>query len=124
MNSASIAAVMIHVPAWKDGFTWYLRAFPNAEVEEVKTKEWKYLVVDGISIELVNCDQTVPSGVAGTVVYWGTNDFDKRLEYLISIGASLFRGPMEIEGNIRICQVMDPFGNAFGVRERKNTKES
>ena len=124
MNSFSIAAVMIYVPDWEDGFAWYQLAFPNAEVKEVKSKKWKYLVIDGVNLELVNCDETVPSGIAGTVVYWGTNDFDKRLEYLISIGASLFRGPMEIEGNVRICQVKDPFGNAFGVRENKNSNES
>jgi predicted enzyme related to lactoylglutathione lyase len=110
---------MIHVPDWKNGLPWYQQAFPNAEVKKIQAKNRKYLEFDGIDIELVNCDERAPSGVAGSVVYWGVDDFDHRLEYLISIGASLFRGPIEINGKLRICQVKDPFGNVFGIRENK-----
>jgi predicted enzyme related to lactoylglutathione lyase len=108
---------MVHVPDWRDGFSWYRRAFSEAKVRGVQSGKWQYLELDGICLELVNSDEKVPSGVAGTVVNWSSHHFDERLAYLFSIGATLYRGPMEIAGNLRICQVMDPFGNVFGIRE-------
>ncbi|MDX8425330.1 VOC family protein, partial [Vibrio parahaemolyticus] len=33
-----------------------------------------------------------------------------------AIGASLYRGPMEIENGLSMCQLEDPFGNLIGLR--------
>ncbi|TOL44982.1 glyoxalase/bleomycin resistance/dioxygenase family protein, partial [Vibrio parahaemolyticus] len=32
------------------------------------------------------------------------------------LGARLYRGPMEIEDGLSMCQVEDPFGNLIGLR--------
>ncbi len=119
MSPSPIIAIMVHAPEWEEGFSWYQRAFPESNVTSAQSQDWRHLEYDGVSIEIVNADEKVPPGAAGSIVYWGANEFDERLAYLLSIGATLFRGPMEIEGNVRICQVMDPFGNAFGIREQE-----
>ncbi len=40
--------------------------------------------------------------------------------YSLSLGAQLYRGPMDLENGHRICQVLDPYGNSIGIRGRKN----
>ena len=118
MSDGPIAAVMVHVPSWQEGLRWYRQAFPDAQTRSFADQDWTCLECQGVAIELVNADGKVAAGAAGSVVYWVTSDFDARLAYLLGIGATLFRGPITIEGNARICQVRDPFGNSIGVRER------
>lgn len=78
--------------------------------------DWAYLLVDGVSLEIVNADAKVASGTAGTVVYWSTSDFDARRLQLEQLGASLYRGPMKIDNERWMAQFRDPFGNLLGIR--------
>jgi len=119
MSESPVAAVMMHVPDWKSGLEWYQKAFPEAQVRSID--EWSYLEYQGVPIEIVQADEKVGSGAAGSVVYWTASDFDERLEYLLSIGATLFRGPMNSAQGTRICQVRDPFGNPIGIKEAGGT---
>lgn len=115
-ESGPIAAVMVHVPDWREGFEWYRKAFPTARVIKVPELEWSYLEVDGVGIEIVNADAKVTPGAAGTVAYWWTTDFNKRLSDLQALGAILYRGPLHIGDGHKMCQVKDPFGNLLGIR--------
>jgi predicted enzyme related to lactoylglutathione lyase len=116
MNNKTIAAVMIHAPCVKEGLNWYQKAFPDSVRHQEDGGSFEYIAIDGTALEVVQADSKVPAGAAGTVVYWHTENFEVRLNYLLSIGATLFRGPMDIEGDERMCQVLDPFGNPIGVR--------
>jgi predicted enzyme related to lactoylglutathione lyase len=111
-----ISAVLVHVPEWRAGLAWYSRAFPSAKAVVPQSNDWECIEVDGVQIEVVPADEKVATGCAGTVVYWYTDDFDERLRYLQSIGAVLYRGPLEIEDGLSMCQLKDPFGNLIGVR--------
>lgn len=122
MSESAIAAIMIHAKDWKQGLRWYRAAFPEAIEVEVAEYEFSYLQIGDIAIEVVRADEKVSSGAAGTVVYWQTNDFDGRLKYLLDLGAELYRGPREIAGGLRMCQVKDPFGNPIGIREVNQPK--
>lgn len=115
-QAAPISAVLIHVADWREGLAWYRRAFPTAISINPIGEDWSCLEVDGVRIELVPADQKVSSGPAGTVVYWYADDFDERAACLQSIGAVLYRGPMEIENGWAMCQFRDPFGNLIGLR--------
>ncbi len=116
MNNGAIAAVMIHAPCVKEGLGWYQKAFPSSVLRRELNSQFEYITIDGISLEVVQADSKGPLGAGGTVVYWRAESFEERLQFLISIGATLFRGPMDIEGNERICQVLDPYGNPIGIR--------
>jgi len=110
-----IAEVMVHVSNTSDGFRWYSEAFPNASICTFTGSDDRYLDVDGVILELVKADIKVGCGAAGSVVYWHTNEFDKRLEYLQRLGAVLYRGPLVLEEGKKMCQVKDPWGNCIGL---------
>ncbi|MDY0831642.1 MULTISPECIES: VOC family protein [unclassified Pseudomonas] len=38
-------------------------------------------------------------------------------ETSVTLGATLYRGPMKIEGGEWMCQVRDPWGNCIGLRQ-------
>ncbi len=107
---------MVHVADVEAGLLWYKQAFPSAERKSIREPFFEYLDVDGVRIEIVMADEKVTSGAAGSVVYWQVENFDDMLRHMQSIGANLYRGPMNIENNQRMCQVRDPWGNCIGLR--------
>jgi len=114
----TIRAVMIHASDVDAAFDWYSRAFPSAQRKVIAAydKEFQCLELDGIQIEIVPADGKVASGAAGSVVYWAVDDFEAELKHFQSVGATLYRGPGEIEDGMRMCQVRDPWGNCIGLR--------
>jgi predicted enzyme related to lactoylglutathione lyase len=111
-----IAAVMIHVSDVGQALAWYQQAFPMAVRETIKSHSFQFLSCGGIRIEVVQADQKVQSGAAGSVVYWSVANFQSVLDHFLSIGATLYRGPLAIENGQSMCQVLDPWGNCIGLR--------
>ena len=111
-----IVAVMVHVTDVEAGLRWYQQAFPLAKRKSISEPFFEYLDLNGVSIEIVPADEKVASGAAGSVVYWRVDDFDLTLRHMQSIGATLYRGPADIEDGKRMCQVRDPWGNCIGLR--------
>jgi predicted enzyme related to lactoylglutathione lyase len=111
-----IVAVMIHVADVSAALAWYQLAFPTALRSRIDGFEFEVLTLGNIRIEIVPADDKVGSGPSGSVVYWQVDNFSFALERLSGIGAKLYRGPMEIEGGWRMCQVQDPWGNCIGLR--------
>jgi predicted enzyme related to lactoylglutathione lyase len=66
-------------------------------------------------------DERAPSGEvknpwgSSTVVYLAVDDFDATRERLTEAGCVPWRGPIEIEGGRRICQLRDPFATVWGL---------
>ena len=111
-----VVAIMVHVPDVEAGLLWYQQAFPSATRKTIAEPFFEYLDVNGVSIEIVPADEKVASGAAGSVVYWHIDDFDLALSHMQSIGATLYRGPADIEDGKRMCQLRDPWGNCIGLR--------
>ena len=109
-------AVMVHVPDQAAGFAWYRNAFPEAKLGRVEEHDFEYLQVGEMRIEVVAADEKVSSGAAGSVIYWQVQDMDLWVQHLLACGAVLYRGPMNIEHGLRMCQVRDPWGNCIGIR--------
>jgi len=116
MKVKHIAAVMIHVPDWKEGLAWYQKAFPQAQKFSLPEFNFEGLELNGIKIEVVNADEKVGSGTFGLAVDWEVENFDDAFKHLINLGAKLYRGPMHIENGRRMCKLKDPFGNLLGLR--------
>lgn len=57
MKAKCVAAVMIHVPDWKEGLAWYQRAFPEAKKFSLPEFDFEGLELNGIKIEVVNAHQ-------------------------------------------------------------------
>jgi predicted enzyme related to lactoylglutathione lyase len=116
MHSYPIAAVLIHVPDCQAGLDWYQAVFLNARRVRIESEDFELLELDGVQLEIVPSDEKVSSGAAGTVVYWRVADLNAALEHFKGLGASLYRGPIEIENGLSMCQVRDPWGNCIGLR--------
>ena len=56
-------------------------------------------------------------GPSGTVPYWTVSDVDATVAEWSQHGASPHRGPKTIMTGERLCQMLDPFGNLFGLRQ-------
>ncbi len=50
-----------------------------------------------------------------TVVYWHADNLEERRQQLIDAGCTPHRGPLVIEPRRKICQLIDPFANCFGL---------
>lgn len=116
-----VAAVMIHVGDVQAALEWYAAAFPLAQRQKIADSEnadtgFECLVYGGVQLELVPADAKVASGAAGSVVYWHFGEFGAALGHFEALGATLYRGPMDIEGGQRMAQVRDPWGNPIGLR--------
>lgn len=110
------AALMVHVSDWQEGFAWYRQAFAGAEVVELAGGAFKALRIGEFTLEIVWSDAKVPSGKAGTVLYWRVADLADAIAHFEQLGSKLYRGPMRIEHGLGMCQVTDPFGNLIGLR--------
>lgn len=116
MSEPVIAAVMIHVASVPEALAWYARAFPSAVRMTEPGTTFEYLAVGATRLEFVPADAKVPSGPAGSVVYWSVPRFEDALAHMQGVGATLYRGPLRIAHGQSICQVRDPWGNCIGLR--------
>lgn len=95
---------------------WYQKAFPAATIVEMPEFAFRALRIGDFLIEVVSSDKKVPSGKAGTVLYWAVADLLEAVTHFRQLGAEIYRGPMQIEHGLGMCQVTDPFGNLIGLR--------
>ncbi len=114
------AVILVPVPDWEVGFLWYQKAFPGAEVVVIPEYDFKVLQIGCFTIEVVRSDDKVPSGRSGTVLYWRVDDLLKEVDRFTALGAELYRGPINIEHGLAMCQLSDPFGNLIGLRGHLN----
>lgn len=112
-----IISVLVHVPDWRVATEWYAEAFPLATRVHHEPNDFGHLDIEGVAIEIVDADEKVACGAAGSVVYWRVANLQQTLRHLENLGAVLYRGPMAIEGGDWICQVRDPWGNCIGLRQ-------
>ena len=107
---------MIHVSDVSAALLWYQLAFPTALHSTVPDFNFEVLTINGVRLEIVPADEKVGSGPGGSVVYWQVASFSAAFGHLLKLGATLYRGPMDIEHGFRMCQVQDPWGNCIGLR--------
>ncbi|MDG3015117.1 VOC family protein [Speluncibacter jeojiensis] len=55
-----------------------------------------------------------PQG-GNTVIYWSSESVAADVQRLTDLGAALHRGPLRIDEHRHICQLLDPWGNVFGL---------
>jgi predicted enzyme related to lactoylglutathione lyase len=71
----------------------------------------------GARLTLHMADEFNQPGPSGTVPYWTVDDVDATVARWSEHGASPHRGPKTIMTGERLCQLLDPFGNLFGLRQ-------
>ncbi|QQE67075.1 glyoxalase/bleomycin resistance/dioxygenase family protein [Leptolyngbya sp. BL0902] len=110
---SGVAEVMYFVSDPKLAAEWYSRFF-DIEITVLANPDYFFVKVGEQEVWFHQADDKVPSGVAGHVAYWQVDDFDAVLERAITLGAVLYRGPLDRKDGSYMCQVKDPFGNLIG----------
>ncbi|MNJ73454.1 Glyoxalase-like domain protein [compost metagenome] len=87
-----------------------MRVYPDSD-------DYGLLQLGGVAQEIIDEDEKVSSGAAGSVVYWLVEDLQQEVLRLEAMGGKLYRGPLQIEGGEWIAQVRDPWGNCVGLRQ-------
>ncbi|WP_066039154.1 VOC family protein [Herbiconiux solani] len=73
--------------------------------------------VDGTRLTLHQTDEFNSPGPAGTSPHWTVADVDDVVADWTAHGAVAHRGPKSVFTGERLCQLLDPFGNLFAIRE-------
>src|SRR5699024_3108863 len=99
---------LIPVPNDTEGLTWYQKDFPLAQSHYLAEFEFTLLIIEDFQIEIVQADEKVNAGSASVVFYWFTDNLNKSIQHLESLGATLYRGPLAIKNGLSMCQMKDP----------------
>jgi len=80
--------------------------------------------LDGTRLTLHQKDDFNSPGPAGTSPYWTVSSVDAFVADWTAHGATTHRGPKTVFTGERLCQLLDPFGNLFSVREAPSGQRS
>ena len=84
-----IISILVHVGDWQAATEWYTAAFPTATRIYHEPNDFGHLDLEGVAIEIVNADNKVASGAAGSVVYWRVADIQQETQRLVALGGKL-----------------------------------
>jgi predicted enzyme related to lactoylglutathione lyase len=73
--------------------------------------------IGGVRLTLHEVDEFNSSGPSGVSAYWNVSDVDGFVADWVANGATVHRGPKDVFTGERLCQLLDPFGNIFAVRQ-------
>jgi len=79
--------------------------------------------IDGVRLTVHKADEFNTPGPAGTSPYWTVPDVDAVVADWTAHGATAHRGPKTVFTGERLCQLLDPFGNLFSIRQAPQTLE-
>ena len=93
--------------------TWYAEIFGSEVGWE--NPNFAYVKAPGLVIGFHPADSKCPGGVGGTTAYWEVNNLGQAIEYLVSRGAKLHRGPALTSFGAGAAMLIDPFGCSIGL---------
>jgi len=79
--------------------------------------------INGVRLTVHEADEFNSPGPAGTSPYWTVPDVDAVVAEWTAHGATAHRGPKTVFTGERLCQLLDPFGNLFSIRQEPQTLE-
>jgi predicted enzyme related to lactoylglutathione lyase len=113
MTLQSLDHVVMFVPAVRAAAEWYSSALglPIAVLDD----NFAYIQVGSSQLCFHVADAKADAGHHGQVAYWRVSSLAGTCARLERAGGSLFRGPLDIGSEDRVCQIADPFGNLLGL---------
>lgn len=81
-------------------------------------------VMGRTEIGLHRSDEKTRPGIAGHVAYWEVDDMDSVIVDFLSLGGCLYREPINGSDGSLVCQVMDLFGNVWGLLARNGSEKA
>src|SRR5579862_9250971 len=105
-----IMELMYFVPDRLEAAQWYAR-LTDVPLTYLDNPEHFFLRVGHQDIWFHTADAKMSAGTAGQVAYWRVKNFDAAQTRAVSLGAVLYRGPLDRGDGLYMCQMKDPFGN-------------
>jgi len=113
----SLKEIVYFVNDIKRARNWYLHAFGGSK--DFESEFYNSISAGGLSIGFHPSDEKTLPGVKGQVAYWLVDDMKKAIEHFTKMGCTIYRGPINSIDSEIVAQLIDPFGNALGLIEKK-----
>ncbi|VDG99744.1 Glyoxalase-like domain [Lysinibacillus sphaericus] len=111
-----VEEVLFFVPNVQEAKQWFIDLLGENPYFDNENYCAFYLANSTVGIH--PSDDKVSSGVAGQVTYWRVSDIKESIKHFKSHNCSLFRGPIFGVDKVWVCQLIDPFGNVWGLVEK------
>lgn len=109
-----IITVLIFVKEINPSKEWYQKFLSIEPVEDLAN--FTSFKIGAIYLNLHLADVLSPVSTGGTVVYWNVEDLQATISKARQMGGTVYRGPLYVKETSRtIAQILDPFGNVFGI---------
>jgi predicted enzyme related to lactoylglutathione lyase len=92
--------------------TWWARAMGTDAHHE---GEFSFIDVGDLEIGFHPSDDARNPPGSSTVAYFQVDDLEAKRSNFLALGCSMHRGPLVISPTRSIAQLVDPFGNVFGL---------
>lgn len=112
--------VLLFVPNVQAAKHWYGELL--GEYPEFDDEGYVAFRLGNVRVGLHPADDKNQAGVAGQVTYWRVSDLHETIEYFQSHGCRLYRGPILGVDQVWVCQLIDPFGNLWGLVQRPESR--
>lgn len=109
-----VRAVMFFVQDQPAAAAWY-RDVVLGDGEVVEDEGYWYVEVEGVEVGFHPADPERNPPGGSVVTYFSTSHLDRARTAAIAAGATPHRGPLDVAHDRAICQLLDPFGNLFGL---------
>lgn len=110
-----IRAVMFFAEAPDEAARWWAAHMAGGAPVDAETGGFWWCDLGGIEVGFHPADPVRNALGGSPVVYWAVDDLEARRRDLLAAGCTSHRGPLEVTGSRSICQLVDPFGNVFGL---------
>jgi predicted enzyme related to lactoylglutathione lyase len=118
MNLGAIGNVFYFVEDYDGAVAWYSARLGRKPV--ISAPQLTAFDIDGVRLTVHRSDAQNTPGPAGQSAYWTVEDVDSVVSEWEAHGAKVHRGPKTVFTGERLCQLLDPFGNIFSIRQVTN----
>ena len=112
-----VRAVMVFVDDPKAVASWYAPLFGDPPIRTIPTEgtDFAWFEADGVELAFHPTDSGLNPAGRSVVAYWPVTSVNQVRSALLARGAIHHRGPLVVDATRSICQLIDPFGNVFGL---------
>jgi predicted enzyme related to lactoylglutathione lyase len=108
------STVRLSVANIQNSRDWYKSFFKIEPVEDLEN--FASFKISNTILDIVLADLKSPLSTGGAVGYWLVDNLDAAVARANELGGRVYRGPARIdEVQKTILQIMDPYGNVFGL---------
>ncbi len=93
---------------------WYREIFG---APRFSSKDFVLFEGPGIEIGIHTADAKALGAGGQQVLYWGVEDLAEALARMLALGCQVYREPIVGIDGPSVCQVQDPFGNIWGLKQ-------